>query len=132
MESLGAENVSKYIFFMAKILIIICFMLVQSYIQESDCSGRNILIVEDIYDTGNSMKHMVDKITGFGAKDVKVCVLLHKKNPENLKLNFFADYTGYFVPCKFVLGYGMDYNELCRDMRHVCIISQYGIDKYKQ
>ena len=78
------------------------------------------------------MKHMVDKITGFGAKDVKVCVLLHKKNPENLKLNFFADYTGYFVPCKFVLGYGMDYNELCRDMRHVCIISQYGIDKYKQ
>ena len=94
--------------------------------------GRHILLVEDIYDTGTSMAHMLNKTLEFGAASVKVCVLLHKKNPKNLAHNYFADYIGFLVPCRFVLGYGMDFNEIGRDMRHVCIISEYGIEKYKQ
>ena len=52
--------------------------------EEKECKGKHILIVEDIYDTGHTMKKIIDSILAFGAKDVKTCVLLHKKNIENV------------------------------------------------
>ena len=66
-----------------------------------------------------------------GAKTVKSCVLLHKKNPKNLKFNYYPEYLGYFIPDRFIIGYGLDYNEKGRDLRHVCVINQNGIEKYK-
>ena len=56
---------------------------------------QDILIVDDIYDTGTLIN----------------CILLHKRNLSNLKYNYHAKYTGFTVPNKFVIGYGMDYNE---------------------
>ena len=104
---------------------------VQVFIGEQDVKDKNILVVEDIYDTGNSMMAILKRLEDFGAKSVKVCVLLHKKNPANLEYNWYADYIGFYIPCKFVIGYGMDLNEYMRDMKHLCIISKEGIDKYK-
>ena len=89
-------------------------------------------MIEDIYDTGLTMKKIIDTIQMKGAKSVKTCTLLHKKNMNNLEYNYYSDYIGFFCPMKFVVGYGMDYNEKMRDMEHLCVISQAGIEKYKQ
>jgi len=99
-------------------------------ISVEECQGKNVLIVEDIYDTGASMDSILESVRDKGALDVKVCVLLHKKNVLNLEYKYYADYIGFFMPMKFVIGYGMDLNEYVRDMRHICSISKAGIQKY--
>ena len=96
---------------------------VKNSISREDCEGKNILIVEDIYDSGNAMKKMIEVSKNCGAKTVKACVLLHKRNPKNLQFNYYADYIGFFIPERFIVGYGLDYNEKMRDMRHVCVIN---------
>ena len=100
-------------------------------IKDSLVRGKNILIVEDMYDTGHTMSIMLEVLKSKGANNVKTCVLMHKKNPENLQYNYFCDYIGFFIPIIFVIGYGMDYNDYVRDIRHICSISQKGIEKYK-
>ena len=105
--------------------------MVQNKISEEDCKNKNVLIVEDMYDSGNSMDTMIKVTLEHGALSVKSCVLLHKNNPKNLKFNYVPEYLGFFIPDRFVIGYGLDYNEMGRDMRHVCIINQKGIEKYK-
>ena len=85
--------------------------------------GKNILIVEDIYDSGRTMLKLIEAMRSQGATSVKTCCLLHKKNVENLKFNYWCDFIGFYIPNKFILGYGMDYNEYCRDLRHICCIS---------
>ena len=76
------------------------------------------------------MMTMLEKIKGYGAKSVKSCVLLHKKQPDNLRHAYWSDYIGYLIPLKFVIGYGLDYNEYVRDMKHICTISKAGIARY--
>ena len=100
--------------------------------KKEDCEGKHILIVEDIYDTGNTMKKMLDTIGEYRAASVKSCVLLHKREPSNLQFNYFPDYLGFTIPCHFVIGYGMDYNERFRDMRHICLINENGIKKFAE
>lgn len=105
--------------------------VVQNQISEEDCKGKNVLIVEDIYDSGNAMNTMISVSKKMGAASVKSCVLLHKKNPKNLDFKYYPEYLGFFIPDRFIIGYGLDYNEKGRDLRHVCVISQNGIQKYK-
>ena len=51
-----------------------------------------------------------DKLHQLGANSVRFAIAFHKKNPENLKFNFYADYIGFIIPKKFVIGYGLDYD----------------------
>ena len=51
-------------------------------------------------------------------------------NEENLKFNYLPDYIGFFCPNKFIVGYGMDYNERLRDLPHISVISKKAIKKY--
>jgi hypoxanthine phosphoribosyltransferase len=85
-----------------------------------------------MYDSGNSMAKMLEVINSFSPKSLKTCVLMHKRNPDNKKFNYFSDYIGFFVPDLFVVGYGLDYNEELRHLPHVCEISQKGIEFYKK
>jgi hypoxanthine phosphoribosyltransferase len=62
---------------------------------------------------------------------LKYAIIFHKKNPKNLEYNFYADYIGFLIPDVFVFGYGMDYNELFREMSHLCVISQKGVEAFK-
>ena len=101
-------------------------------IKDEVIDGANVLIVEDIFDTGLTMKKIVDTIKSKGAKSVKSVTLLHKKNPANQSYSdYFCDYIGYYIPDVFVIGYGLDYNDYVRDMEHVCVISKLGIEKHK-
>lgn len=88
---------------------------------DCDVSGKDILIVEDIVDTGVTLerikKHLIEK----NAKSVKICTLFDK--PAKRKVDIFPDYTGLTVPDVFIVGYGLDYNELYRNLPYVGILN---------
>lgn len=71
---------------------------------KSDVRGRSILIMEDIVDTGHTLKYLIDLLKERGAKSVKVCTLLDK--PEGRQVEVKADYVGFNVPNEFLVGYG--------------------------
>lgn len=83
--------------------------------------GRNVLIVEDILDTGNTIKWLIDYFAGKGAKSLAVATLLDKK-VEGRPADLLGDtpfYAGFEVPDDFVIGYGLDYNQLYRNLRDI-------------
>ena len=82
--------------------------------------GCDILIVEDILDTGLTLKYIVDVLKNKNAKSVKICTFLDK--PENRKADIKADYVGTLVPNEFVVGYGLDYAEEYRNLPYVGVL----------
>ena len=100
-------------------------------IPESDIRGNNILVVEDIFDSGTTIMKTKQVIESFGPSSLKIATLFHKRNTKNLVHNFFADYIGFVIPDEFIIGYGMDYNEYYRDLNHLCVINQAGINYFK-
>ena len=82
-----------------------------------------MLVVEDMYDTGNSMLKLLQRLKELGASKVEACIAFHKKTHKNLELGYFADYIGFFIPDEFVIGYGLDYNEYFRDVTHLCVLN---------
>lgn len=93
--------------------------------------GKNILVVEDIYDTGSTIIKCKETLHSYAPQSLKFAIIFHKKNPFNIQYNYIADYLGFMIPNYFVVGYGMDYNEYFRDMGHLCVINQEGIQALK-
>ena len=83
---------------------------------ECDC-----LVIEDIVDSGNTLKYLVEHILDKGAKSVKTCTLLDK--PSRRKVDFTPDYVGKVIPDEFVFGYGLDLFEKYRDLPYVAVVS---------
>jgi hypoxanthine phosphoribosyltransferase len=85
-----------------------------------DVRGRSVLIVDDILDTGKTMKRVVEKIHALGPRSIKTCVLLEKEERriENIK----ADYVGFTVPDCFVVGYGLDFAERYRNLPFIGVL----------
>ncbi|XP_057190893.1 phosphoribosyltransferase domain-containing protein 1b [Triplophysa rosa] len=92
-------------------------------------SGKNVLIVEAIVDTGKTMKTLLDHVKAFGPKIIKVASLLVKRVPSGS--GYVPDYVGFEIANRFVVGYALDYNEYFRDLNHICVISDSGKQKYK-
>ncbi|XP_059420121.1 phosphoribosyltransferase domain-containing protein 1b [Carassius carassius] len=92
-------------------------------------SGKNVLIVEAIVDTGKTMKTLLDHVQAFSPKMIKVAGLLVKRVPSGT--GYLPDYVGFEIPNRFVVGYALDYNEYFRDLNHICVISDRGKQKYK-
>ena len=82
-----------------------------------DVAGRNVLIVDDILDTGRTLAFAKDLISARGARSAKSCVLLEK--PGHLAANIASDYRGFICPDKFVVGYGMDMAHQFRELPFV-------------
>jgi len=95
----------------------------------STLTGKNVLIVEDIIDTGKTMKTLLELLKQYKPKMVKVASLLVKRTPRSV--GYRPDFVGFEVPDKFVVGYALDYNEYFRDLNHICVISETGKEKYK-
>ncbi len=91
-----------------------------------DPDGMDILIVEDILDSGVTLSYLSSVLMGRNANSIKICTLLDK--PANRKANINADYVGKTIPDEFVIGYGLDYNEKYRNLPYVGILdpSVYG------
>lgn len=84
---------------------------------DAKVKGRHVILVEDIVDTGLSMKYMVEKMKKQNPASVSVITLLHKK--EATKHDVQVDYVGFEIPTKFVLGYGLDYAQEGRNLAQI-------------
>ena len=91
--------------------------------------GRDLIIVEDIIDTGITMKALIPHLQACEPRSVRVSSLLEKRTTRSN--GFKGDYVGFSVPDAFVVGYNMDYNEGFRDMPHLCVINGEGIEYFK-
>lgn len=95
--------------------------------------GKNVIIVEDMYDTGKSMSFLLKFLQKFELASIKVASLFVKENPENLIYSQYIDYVGFLIPeHTFILGFGMDYNELFRDLNHTVVVSEQGLALLKE
>ncbi len=81
---------------------------------DKDITGCNVIIVEDIVDSGMSLAFLKDSLMSRGAKSLRICVLLDK--PERRRCPIQVDYRGFEVPDEFVVGYGLDYAERYREL----------------
>lgn len=84
--------------------------------------GRDVLIVEDVVDSGFSMRHMIDAVMALHPRSVKICTLFFK--PEAFKGDYKVDYIGREIGNEFIVGYGLDYDEYGRTLPEVYVLSE--------
>jgi hypoxanthine phosphoribosyltransferase len=96
-----------------------------------DIAECDVVIVEDIIDSGNTLFKLKKYIQDKGAKSVKICTLLDKpdRRAEHIKDILETDYTGAIIPDEFVVGYGLDYNEKYRNLPYVGILKREVYEK---
>jgi hypoxanthine phosphoribosyltransferase len=85
-----------------------------------DVRGRDILLIDDILDTGNTISRLVSHLAAKGAASIKTCVLLRKIGRQAVP--FEPDYTGFEIPDAFVIGYGLDYNDEYRHLPFIAVL----------
>ena len=83
--------------------------------------GRNVLIVEDIIDTGHTLDYITRNLTTRNPASVKICTLLDKA--ERREVDIPVDYTGFVIPDKFVFGYGLDLDEKFRELPFIGVVN---------
>jgi hypoxanthine phosphoribosyltransferase len=87
---------------------------------DNDIEGRNVLIVEDIVDTGLTLSYLIDNLWSRKPSSLKICTFLNK--PSRRKVPLEVNYNGYNIPDEFVVGYGLDYAEKYRNLPYVAIV----------
>ena len=87
-----------------------------------DIKGRHVLILEDIFDTGNSLSFVCEHLMKKEPASLKICTLLDKPSRRKPGVTLQADYVGFTVPNAFVVGYGLDYDEYYRNLPYVGIL----------
>ncbi|GAA2185417.1 MULTISPECIES: hypoxanthine phosphoribosyltransferase [Leucobacter] len=90
---------------------------------DADITGRDVLIVEDIIDSGLTLSWLKENLESRGAKSVRICTMLRK--PEALKVQVDVAYVGFDIPVEFVVGYGLDYAEDYRNLRDVAVLAPH-------
>lgn len=112
------------------------FMAISSYGTNTQSSGvvrilkdlntsienRNVLIVEDIIDSGLTLSYLVENLKSRGPASVEICTILDK--PDRRAINLDIKYTGFQVPDEFVVGYGLDYAEKYRNLPYIAILKE--------
>lgn len=88
----------------------------------SDIKGRHVLVLEDVFDTGNSLDYTVKHLLAKEPASVKVCTLLDKPERRNPDITLKPDYIGFTIPNEFVVGYGLDFNENYRNLPYVGVL----------
>ena len=88
----------------------------------SDIAGRHVVILEDIFDTGNSLDFTYRHLLTKNPASLKICTLLDKPERRNPEVTLVPDYTGFVIPNEFVVGYGLDYNEYYRNLPYIGIL----------
>ena len=107
----------------------ICFLQASSYkdqlvstgkvklMHNLDLSGKDVLVVEDIFDTGLTLKHISEDLYIQKPTSLEICALLNKRIPDKLAVN--VKYIGFEIENRFVVGYGLDYAEKYRELPHI-------------
>ena len=87
-----------------------------------DIKGRHVVILEDIYDTGNSLDFTYKYLLSKEPASLKICTLLDKPERRKPGITLIPDYIGFTIPNEFVVGYGLDYNEHYRNLPYIGIL----------
>ena len=94
---------------------------------DQDLTGKDVLIVEDILDTGVTLSHLVPMLQMRNPNSVKICAILSK--PSRRQADIEPDYKGFDVPDEFVVGYGLDYDEKYRNLPYVGVLKPQVYNK---
>lgn len=86
--------------------------------------GKTVIVVEDIVETGNTIEEIHKILKDAGAADIKICTLLYK--PDAYKKNIPIDYAALQIPNDFIVGYGLDYNQLGRQYKDIYVLDESG------
>ncbi|MCI5840199.1 MAG: hypoxanthine phosphoribosyltransferase [Peptoniphilaceae bacterium] len=89
---------------------------------DTDVSGVDVLIVEDIIDTGNTLEYLAETLKHRGARTIKIVTLLDK--PERREKVIKADWYGFKIPDEYVIGFGMDYQQLYRNLPYIAVLKR--------
>ena len=87
---------------------------------EESIVGKNVIVIEDIVDTGRTLSYLLDNLRQRNPKSLKLCALLDK--PDRRVVDINADYTGFEIPDLFVVGYGLDYAQRYRNLPYVGVL----------
>ena len=87
-----------------------------------DLKGRHVVILEDIYDTGNSLTFVREHLLSKEPASLKICTLLDKPERRKPGITLVPEYVGFTIPNEFVVGYGLDYNEHFRNLPYIGIL----------
>ena len=96
---------------------------------DRDIRGYDVLIVEDILDSGMTLNYLMDLLYARNPNSIRICTLFDK--PERRSVDIFADYKGIEVPDEFIVGYGLDYDEYYRNLPYVGVLKDACIKKKK-
>ncbi len=94
---------------------------------EEDVSGKNILIVEDIVDSGRTLNYLIKILQDRDAKSVKIATLLDKEDRRTSYVK--VDFVGFKVPNEFIVGYGLDYAQKFRNVEDICVLKKSFYEK---
>jgi len=89
-----------------------------------DIKGKDVLLVEDIVDSGLTVQHLVKILAKKKPRSIKVCTLLSK--PDRRTINVAIDYVGFKIPNKYVVGYGLDYQQKYRNLPYLAVLDLEG------
>ncbi len=89
---------------------------------DNSIEGKNVIIVEDIVDSGITLNYLKHYLAGRNPKCVKICTLLDK--PEGRRVELKADYVGFEVDDRFIIGYGLDYDQVYRNLPYISYLKQ--------
>lgn len=87
---------------------------------ETGIEGRHVLIVEDIIDTGLTLKYLIENLKSRKPASIKICTLLDK--PTRRRVQLKPDFCGFEIPDKFVIGYGLDFSEIYRNLPYIGVL----------
>lgn len=91
-----------------------------------DVRGRDVLLVDDIFDTGKTLDRVSSMMREHGAVSVKTAVLLHKLTEHRVEMR--PDFVAFEIPDEFVVGYGLDYLDMYRNLPYLAVLSQTEVD----
>ena len=94
----------------------------QQFGVDFDIEGRDIIIVEDIVETGHSMNYLLDHLRRKNPASISICTLFFK--PEKFLYEYPIDYTALSIGNEFIVGYGLDYNQLGRNLKDIYVIDE--------
>ncbi|OQV21020.1 putative Hypoxanthine-guanine phosphoribosyltransferase [Hypsibius exemplaris] len=91
-------------------------------------TGKNVILLDDMIDTGATMKHTLEAFAKLSPKSLKATTLLRKRCPG--ATGYIPDFLGFDIPDRFVVGFSIDYNQYFRDCEHLCVVNEVGKRKY--
>jgi hypoxanthine phosphoribosyltransferase len=95
-----------------------------------DISGRDVLLVDDIFDTGHTLVRTLEKMRDFGPTSIKSAVLLRKNGRQEIE--YAPDFVAFDIPDEFVVGYGLDYEDMYRNLPFLASLEPADIAKHKE